>query len=451
MSKYQILVIDDEKNIRRSMELILKSEGYNVVSTESGEAALKFLQQNQPDAIFLDVMLPQKDGLTILKEIKEAYSDIDIIMISGHATLDMAVEATKAGAYDFMEKPLQKEKILLILNHLFENKRLKDRYHRLKMEVEDEYQILGISPAIEKLREELKKVAVTDSKVLIQGESGTGKELAAWAIHEWSERRAHPFIKMNCAAIPLELTESELFGYEKGAFTGANERRDGKFTQADLGTLFLDEIADMSLAVQTKVLRVLQDGNFERVGGKETQSVDVRVVAATNKNLENLVNEGQFREDLFYRLNVLPINIPPLRERPEDITILIDHFITRYCKKNNRRAVEIDQAALQKLQAYHWPGNIRELQNMIERLVIMASGEGVTEKDLPHHIFDVPRDILPTDQDSLTLKAFREKTDREFIQSVLQKCDGNVSEAARLLGVERTNLHKKMKALGIDR
>jgi two-component system nitrogen regulation response regulator NtrX len=451
MNKYQILIIDDEKNIRRSMELILKSEGYTVVSAESGEAALKVLQHDCPDAIFLDVMLPKKDGLSVLREIKASYPDIDIIMISGHATLGMAVEATKAGAYDFLEKPLQKEKILLILTHLFENKRLKDRYHRLKMEVEDEYQILGNSPGIEKLREELKKVASTDSKVLIQGESGTGKELAAWAIHEWSERRTQAFIKMNCAAIPEELTESELFGYEKGAFTGAHETRDGKFTLADMGTLFLDEIADMSLTVQTKVLRVLQDGNFERVGGKETLSVDVRVVAATNKKLENLVTAGQFREDLFYRLNVLPINIPPLRERKEDIPILIDHFITRFCTKNNRRVVELHPSALKKLQEYNWPGNIRELQNIVERLVIMASGSSITEKDLPGHLFEFQRTVPSGDHEAHTLKTFRENTDREYIQSVLQKCQGNVSEAARLLGIERTNLHKKMKALGIDR
>ncbi len=451
MNKYQILVIDDEKNIRRSMELVLKSEGYSVISAESGEAAMKLIQKEQPDAIFLDVMLPKKDGLSILREIKATHSDIDIIMISGHATLGMAVETTKAGAYDFLEKPLQKEKILLILNHLFENKRIKDRYHRLKMEVRDEYQIMGISPGIEQLKEQLHKVASTDSKVLIQGESGTGKELAAWAIHEWSERRTQPFIKMNCAAIPEELTESELFGYEKGAFTGANETRDGKFSQADMGTLFLDEIADMSLNVQTKVLRVLQDGNFERVGGKETLSVDVRVVAATNKNLEDLVSEGKFRDDLFYRLNVLPINIPPLRERKEDILILIDHFITRYCTKNNRKPVEITDTALQKLQAYLWPGNIRELQNMVERLVIMTSGTSITEKELPHYFFESQKVVSAGDLESLTLKAFRENTDREYIKSTLQQCQGNVSEAARLLGIERTNLHKKMKALGIDR
>jgi len=324
-------------------------------------------------------------------------------------------------------------------------------YQRLRMAVEDEYQIIGNSAGIEKLRQELKKVAATDSKVLIQGESGTGKELAAWAIHEWSERQSQPFIKMNCAAIPEELTESELFGYEKGAFTGAHETRDGKFTQADMGTLFLDEIADMSLNVQTKVLRVLQDGNFERVGGKETLSVDVRVVAATNKNLENLVAQGKFREDLFYRLNVLPIKIPPLRERSEDISILIDHFITRFCSKNNRRPVKMSDTTLQKLQAYHWPGNIRELQNIIERLVIMATGNKITDKDLPNHFFEFHREASPGDPESLTLKAFREKSDREFIQSTLQKCGGNVSEAARILGVERTNLHKKMKALGIDR
>jgi len=451
MDRNQILIIDDEKNIRRSMELILSGEGYTVISAENGKTGLSLLHTNLPAAIFLDVLLPDKNGLEILHEIKTIYPEVAVIMISGHANLSMAVEATKAGAYDFLEKPLQKEKILLTLNHLFENQKLKDRYQHLKQEVAEEYKILGNSPVITNLKEQLQKVASTDSKVLILGESGTGKELTAWAIHEWSDRRLQAFIKMNCAAIPEELTESELFGYEKGAFTGARDTRDGKFSQADRGTLFLDEIADMSLRVQTKVLRVLQDGRFEKVGGKDTIQVDVRVIAATNKKLENLVSMGQFREDLFYRLNVLPLHIPPLRERKEDIPILIEHFISKFCTKNNRKPITLHKAALKKLQRYPWPGNIRELQNMVERMVIMASDNQITEADIPHSILQFQARPVPEGSGDMTLKSFRENAERQYIKNTLENCDSNVTEAARILGIERTNLHKKMKALGIHR
>jgi two-component system nitrogen regulation response regulator NtrX len=294
-------------------------------------------------------------------------------------------------------------------------------------------------------------VAATDSKVLILGESGTGKELVAWAIHASSPRRDHPFVKMNCAAIPEELTESELFGSEKGAFTGAHERRDGKFMQAHQGSIFLDEIADMSLKVQTKVLRVLQDGKFERLGGKETLEVDVRVIAATNKNLEELVKSGQFREDLYYRLNVFPIYLPPLRERKEDIPELVAYFTEKYCLKNNRRSVEISTGAMKLLQAYPWPGNIRELQNLLERLLILGDQKVISEHDLPDYISKVQQVDKPVQPGEQDLKSFKEKTERDYIIRCLEQCNGNVSETARLLGIERTNLHKKMKALGIER
>jgi two-component system nitrogen regulation response regulator NtrX len=446
-----ILVIDDEKNICRSMEIILSSEGYRVKIAGSAKEGVESFQKNKPGVVFLDVKLPDKDGLDLLKEIKETYPQTEVIMISGHATLSMAVEATKSGAYDFLEKPLIKEKILLTLKHLLERNELKNRYKELEDELIDNYKIVGSSPALQKVLEQVNKVAETDSKVLILGESGTGKELIAWAIHQGSPRKDHPFVKMNCAAIPEELTESELFGSEKGAFTGASERREGKFMQAHHGSIFLDEIADMSLKVQTKVLRVLQDGKFERLGGKETLEVDVRVIAATNKNLDELVKSEGFREDLYYRLNVFPIHLPALRERKEDIPELIGYFIKKYCLKNNRKPVELVPGALKILQEYSWPGNIRELQNLLERLLILGNQQMISESDLPPYLVEPTGIQFDTPQSEMDLKSFKERTEREYIEKCLDRCNGNVSETARMLGIERTNLHKKMKALGIER
>jgi two-component system nitrogen regulation response regulator NtrX len=309
--------------------------------------------------------------------------------------------------------------------------------------------MIGESKAIKDIKEQINRIAPTDSKVLIRGESGSGKELVAWAIHYLSQRKNGPFVKMNCAAIPEELTESELFGYEKGAFTGAAETRDGKFLFADGGTLFLDEIADMSIAVQTKVLRVLQDGQFERVGGKETLSVDVRVIAATNKNLEEMVKQKFFREDLYYRLNVLPLYIPPLRERKTDIPLLVTHFMEKYCFKNNHKQVLIDKEVMNILKDYPWPGNIRELQNLMERLIIMSSGDTIKLQDLPPHILKKESEVADIQPGTKSLKEVRESAEREYIRTCLNYCNENVSETADLLKIERTNLHKKMRALGI--
>lgn len=451
MKKLNILVVDDEKNIRRSMQMILTAEGHSVQVAGSAGEALQRMEEKIPHLIFLDVLLPDKDGLSLLPQIKRTHPAVEVVMISGHANLSMAVEATRAGAYDFLEKPLQKEKILLVIRHLTEKQQLQEQFRNLQQARFDEYQMIGDSPGIREVREQISRVARTDSKVLIMGESGTGKELVAWAIHHQSPRREQPFVKMNCAAIPDELTESELFGYEKGAFTGAGEAHDGKFLQADGGTLFLDEIADMSLRVQTKVLRVLQDGQFERIGGKSTLQVDVRVIAATNRNLEELVRQGKFREDLYYRLNVFPITVPPLRERREDIPLLLDYFIARYCSENNRRPVQLDPAVVEVLQNYSWPGNVRELKNLVERLLIMAPGVRIETSHLPPHLFQraVPTGNLAPG--SKSLKEIREMAEREYILQCLKACGGNVSRAARLLGLERTNLHKKMKALGINR
>jgi len=447
----KILVVDDEKNIRRSMELILSGEGYQVQTAENASEAYRLIEEFHPQLVFLDVLLPDEDGLALLQKIKPACPEVEVVMISGHATLQMAVEATRAGAYDFLEKPLQKEKILLLIRHLLEKREMQKQVEEWQQKQFDAYRMVGNSAALRRVREQIEKVAPTNSKVLILGESGVGKELVAWAIHHHSTRRDKPFIKMNCAAIPEELTESELFGYEKGAFTGAGETRDGKFLQADGGTLFLDEIADMSLRVQTKVLRVLQDGQFERVGGRHTLSVDVRVIAATNKTLEELVQQGRFREDLFFRLNVFPIHVPPLRERKKDIPLLLDHFIMQYCYENNRRPVKVEDNVIRVLQNYPWRGNVRELKNLVERLLIMATGDLITMNDLPPHILQPAQKVKTFPPGRASLKEIREMAEREYIRNCLEYCNWNVSEAARLLGLERTNLHKKMKSLGIVR
>ncbi len=449
MERLRILVVDDEKNICRSMKLILSSEGYIVDLAENAKEAMDIIAGNKPDIMFLDVLLPDKDGISLLSQIKRNYPSIEVIMISGHANLTMAVKATREGAYDFLEKPLQKEKILLTLEHLVEKKRLVNKYESLAQERLDDFQMIGDSSVWQIVKRQIQQVAPTESKVLIMGESGTGKELVAWSIHQQSSRKEHSFVKMNCAAIPEELTESELFGYEKGAFTGAHETRDGKFLQADGGTLFLDEIADMSLKAQTKVLRVLQDGQFERIGGKSTLTVDVRVIAATNKSLEKMVESGQFRQDLYYRLNVFPIILPPLRNRKQDIPLLANHFVRKYCIKANRKPVRISTDVQTILNTYHWPGNIRELQNIIERLLILTSRDEILIKDIPSNLFQSSAEIPYNNFNIKSLKEVREEAERDYIVRCLERCKGNVSEAARIMNIERTNLHKKMKTLGI--
>lgn len=449
MKKPLVYVIDDEKNIRRSFELILKPEGYQVQTFESAERFLSAATDAPPEIVFLDVLLPGMNGLEALKMLKNLSPGSEVVMISGHANLSMAVEAARAGAYDFLEKPLNKERILLTLRNLQEHRSLQSRFTSLRESMEEEYRLVGESPRWQAVLKQIEKVAPTDSKVLITGESGVGKELLAYAIHQGSPRAREAFVKMNCAAIPEELSESELFGSEKGAFTGAAERREGKFMQADGGTLFLDEIGDMSLRVQTKVLRVLQDGEFQRVGGKETLKVDVRIIAATNKNLREMVQEGRFREDLYFRLNVFPIEAPPLRERPEDIPLLAQHFIHRFCRRNNRRLPEVQPEVYAALKKYSWPGNVRELQNLVERLIILSENNRIGVENLPAYLlqteFKLPK-MLPG---ARTLSQVREEAERAYILHCLEHSGGNVTQAARLLGMERTNLHKKMKALGI--
>ncbi len=449
MKNLSVHIVDDEKNIRRSFELILRTKSYRVKSFPDAPAFLKACGEDAPDVVFMDVMMPEMDGIEALKKLKEISPDTEVVMISGHATLSNAVEATRAGAYDFLEKPLQKDKILLTLKHLQERRSLASQYNRLQQSVSEQYRIIGESPEIQGVMKKIEKVAPTDSKVLITGESGVGKELVAYAIHQNSPRAREAFIKMNCAAIPEDLIESELFGNEKGAFTGASERRDGKFAQAHLGTLFLDEVGDMSLRVQTKVLRVLQDGEFQRVGGKEILKADVRIIAATNRNLEEMTANGEFREDLYFRLNVLPIEMPPLRARGGDVTLLTKHFLEKYCSKNNRRAPAMDKAVFNILESYHWPGNIRELQNLVERLIILSEENRIGLDDLPGHLRQANFPVNDITPGSKTLSEVREAVEKAYIEQCLAHAGGNVSQAARLLGMERTNLHKKMKSLGL--
>ena len=446
-----VFIIDDEKNIRRSLELILKGAGFEVRTFASGKEALQDLNAHSPDVVLLDVMLGKENGLEVLSSLKEASPVSEVIMISGHANLSMAVEATRLGAYDFLEKPLQKERVLLVLKHLGDRRRLQHRYADLQASVSDQYRIIGESAPLKAILAQVERVANTDSKVLITGESGAGKELIAFAIHHASERAGQPFIKMNCAAIPEELIESELFGSEKGAFTGANQRREGKFSQADKGTLFLDEVGDMSLRVQTKILRVLQDGQFQRVGGSEMLNCDVRIVAATNRDLAEMVAEGRFREDLYFRLNVFPLEIPSLRDRREDIPLLVEHFIHRFCQRNNRRKVVVQEGVLGVLKDYHWPGNIRELQNVVERLVILSEKGEIGLAQLPGYLLKTPAVSEIPPAGSRSLAEVRAEAEKAYILRCIEATGGNISKAAQLLGMERTNLHKKMKALGIKK
>ncbi|NOX21359.1 MAG: sigma-54-dependent Fis family transcriptional regulator, partial [Nitrospirae bacterium] len=380
--QYTVLVVDDEEGIRESLKDILEDEGYEVITASNAEEALKAVNDNAPDLVYLDIWLPDRDGIEVLEEIKGRERTMPVVMISGHGSIELAVKATKLGAYDFLEKPLSLDRVLLTAQRAIERGNLEKNYNILKSKLSDRYQLVGQSEAIKRLKEEIEMVSKTNSRVLITGESGTGKELVARLIHELSPRNTQPFVEVNCAAIPQELIESELFGHEKGSFTGAYERKKGKFELADRGTLFLDEIGDMSLLTQAKVLRVLETQEFQRVGGSKNIKVDVRIIAATNKNLPEEVKKGNFREDLYFRLNVIPIHIPPLRERKEDIPLLVEHFLKTISAEYGRPKKEIKEEALQILMEHDWPGNVRELKNAVERLIIMTPSEVITARDL---------------------------------------------------------------------
>jgi len=449
-----ILIVDDEKSIRESLTGILQDEGFTPTSVDNGEKAIEKISEDKPDLILLDIWMPGMDGLETLTKIRDIYPDQLVVMMSGHGTIETAVRSTKLGAYDFIEKPLSLEKVLLCIQNAVKIGQLVEENRELKAKIGKENEMIGSSKLIKELKKQIKIASPTSGWILITGENGTGKELVARSIHHNSRRHDKPFVEVNCAAIPEELIESELFGHEKGSFTGATTQRRGKFDQAHQGTLFLDEIGDMSLKTQAKVLRILQEHKFERVGGNKTIEVDVRVIAATNKDLEKEISEGQFREDLYYRLNVIPFHVPPLRERKTDIPHLATHFLEYFCSKESRETKNLDEDAMKAIQEYSWPGNVRELKNLTERLVIMSPGNTITRGQLPQSIFG-KQQLASTDHGSITLSAdtFRsakEEFEKEFLVQKLEENDWNISRTAEAIEIERSNLHRKIKSYGIE-
>ena len=449
MAGEHLLIVDDEHAIQASLRGVLEDEGYRVAAVGNGADALRALAEEVPDLVFLDIWMPGQDGLETLGEIRRQRPQVAVIMISGHATIETAVKAIHLGAYDFIEKPLSLEKVLLTVNRALEHARLARENETLRARLDDRIEITGDSPLVRALREQIAIAAPSMGRVLIQGENGSGKELVARAIHGLSARADQPFVEVNCAAIPEELIESELFGHEKGAFTGALARRRGRFELADGATLFLDEVGDMSLKTQAKVLRALEEQSFERIGGRETIKVDVRIIAASNRDLPGLIGQGRFREDLYYRLNVIPIEVPALRTRRQDIPPLIDHFLAVFCAENGKRPKSISADALAYFLAYDWPGNVRELRNMVERLVIMTAGDLVAPDDLPTPLR--PKSVAPTALDGrdTTLREARDNFERAYILAELRAHDWNMTRTAERLGIERSHLYRKVKAYKI--
>jgi two-component system nitrogen regulation response regulator NtrX len=452
MSRYSILVVDDELGIRQSLSNVLQDEGFVVEAVDSGEACLEFLAKQRCDLVMLDIWLPGVDGIATLEKIRALENPPTVVMISGHGTIETAVRATKLGAFDFIEKPLSIEKTLLTVKHAAEQARLAAQNRQLHEELAGKYRIIGESVPMKALRQQLALAAPTNGRILVYGESGTGKELVAHVLHALSPRNQQSFVEVNCAAIPEELIESELFGHVKGSFTGAVEDKVGKFEQAHGGTLFLDEVGDMSLRTQSKVLRVIEEQRFTPVGSGNTVTVDVRVLAATNKSLEEEIQKGNFREDLFYRLNVIPFFVPPLREHLEDIPALADYFLAEFARAYGRRPKHFLDSAMEALQRFHWPGNVRELRNLVERTVIMVPGERIERRHLPpsvQHDHGRPGPSRPGARGFSTLQEARASYERNYILRKLEENHGNVSRTAETLGLERSHLYRKMKSLGI--
>ncbi|MBE3098612.1 MAG: sigma-54-dependent Fis family transcriptional regulator [Planctomycetes bacterium] len=451
--KPSILIVDDEPGVRAALGGVLRDEGYLVDAVESGEACLQRLSQSPCDVILLDVWLPGIDGLTTLGRLRERQVDAQVVVISGHGNIESAVRAIKMGAFDFVEKPLSLDKTVLVVRNALRQRRLEAENLALRARVDRPLTMVGESYAIRQLREQVAMAAPTNGRVLIYGENGTGKELVARTVHALSRRSTGPFVEVNCAAIPEELIESELFGHVKGAFTGAVSDRRGKFEAADGGTIFLDEVGDMSLKTQAKVLRVLQEQVVEPVGGRSGVKVDVRVLAATNKDLPAEIRANRFREDLYFRLNVIPIFVPPLRDRRDDIPLLAEFFMAGFAREYGRRMKTLDASATGALQAYAWPGNVRELRNVIERLIIMAPLETITARDVTFLEGAVSPGAAAAPDDGraepLPLHEARHRFEREYILRVLAEQQGNISRTADVLGVERSNLYRKMRGLGI--
>jgi two-component system nitrogen regulation response regulator NtrX len=446
---HKILIVDDEGGVRESLRGVLEDEGYAAVEAASGEACLQLLPKENVDLILLDVWLPGIDGLETLQKIREAESPPEVVMISGHGTIETAVRATKLGAYDFIEKPLSVDRLLILVKNAIDNRRLRVENRELRKQLQARNVIVGESVPMKALRQQISIMAPTNGRVLIYGESGTGKELVAHAIHGQSLRREETFVEVNCAAIPEDLIASELFGHKQGSFPGATSDKEGKFQKANGGTLFLDEVGDMSLKTQAKVLRTLDEQRFTPVGSDDPITVDVRVIASTNKDLEEEISKGNFREDLFYRLNVIPFFVPPLRERKEDIPQLARHFLKEFAAAYGRRPREITDDAVETLMRYSWPGNVRELRNVMERIVIMnPTTTRFERKHLPPLIYrDGHR--RSAGAEFSTLHQARDAYERDYILKKLDESHGNVTRAAEMLGLERSHLYRKMKALGI--
>jgi len=475
MPKSRILVIDDEAAIRDSLRMTLEYEGYECILAATGPEGLTMAERELPDLVLLDVKMPGMDGLEVLERLRAAHETLPVIVVSGHGTISTAVEATKKGAFDFIEKPFASDRVLVSLRNALDQRQLRDENRTLKRAVEVRHQMIGDSAALRSVMAAIGKAAPTNATVLIQGESGVGKELVARTIHRNSLRSRERFVQVNCAAIPEELIESELFGHEKGSFTGATEKQTGKFEQADRGTIFLDEVGDMSAKTQAKVLRVLQEGEVERLGSSRTIKVDVRVIAATNKNLEEEIEKGGFREDLYFRLAVIPIHVPPLRERPEDIAQLVRHYMDYFSRENNARPRRITPAALEALQRYRWKGNIRELRNTVERMMIMTSADVIDLADLPGTVrspgapgsvsgratfapASVPAAAAPkfgsaegsSETKAGTLREFKDNAERAFLVAKLRESAWNISKTAEVIDTPRSNLYKKLEQYRIS-
>ena len=449
MENVKILVVDDEKNILESVKMVLNYEKYNVQVAKDGMEGIELFKRFQPDIVLLDVKMPGLDGLKVLHSFKDLNPVAEIIMISGHSGIEEAIEASRLGAFDFLEKPISRDKLVLTVRNAAEKIFLLKENFNLRNLTAKKYELVGRSPVMKALLETIQRVARSDSTVLISGDSGTGKELIARLIHQQSGRRENRFVQVNCAAIPDELIESELFGHEKGSFTGAYEKKIGKFESAHRGSIFLDEIGDLSLKAQAKVLRVLEEGEVQPVGSPEIKKVNVRVIAATNKNLEEEIRKGNFREDLYFRLHVVPIHSPSLREHREDIPLLIDHFIGFFSEENNYRRKAFSAEALALLKDYQWKGNVRELRNLVERLLIMCRSDPISRSDLPEYI------TRRGEEGELTLlqlgnwKEFKAQSEKAFLEQKLKECDFNVARTAREIGLPRSNLYQKIDSLGI--
>jgi two-component system, NtrC family, nitrogen regulation response regulator NtrX len=446
MASKRVLIVDDEENIGRSLRMILEREGYGVNICKSVADFKKHPDSQRADAYLFDMKLPDGNGIDLLRTVKQNGAASPAIMISGHGTIADAVEATRAGAFDFLEKPLSRDRVLLAVKNALEQSTLRQENERLRELVGGPSKMVGASPAWLRAVEQASMAARSDARVLLIGESGTGKELLAAHIHNSSPFASGPFVKVNCAAIPTELIETELFGHEKGSFTGATASRRGKFELADAGTIFLDEVGDLHGASQAKLLRVLQEGEFHRVGGEQIIRVTVRVISATNRDLGGMVSQDKFREDLYYRLSVVPIRVPALRERPHDIRLMAEYFLEEFCSRNNFKRKTLDESVFPLFESYAWPGNARELRNVVERMAILTTGERLTRDSIPVEL-RVHRESGPKS----TIQEARESAEREHILRALEESAWNVSGAARALGMERTNLHKRIRALGLSR